>query len=189
MLFRSWFSELTASVDAGNNEVIFGSGEALGMGTTAHWKNLVDLSPTTSLEVGLSGTTGLNAYDGRTIVGGADVTLKGGGRGRRQFNKYVWQTEYIFAAPGGSDSVDGLYSTVEYAVTRRFWVGGRFDWMGVAVPVEPVFAGTAIVVFAPTEFSALRLQYQRQFLPDDHAIDSVVGQLNFTIGAHPAHAY
>ena len=85
----------------------------------------------------------------------------------------------------------GLYSTVEYSFTRRLWLGGRFDAVGLPEPEEGgrTFAGSLVAVFAPTEFSGLRLQAQRQFVADGHTVDSIVGQLNFTIGAHPAHAY
>jgi hypothetical protein len=189
-----WFSELTLGVDRGTNEIVLGSGEPDGLGAMAHWKNLFDLSSGTTLELGASGLTGANAYDGQSVVAGADVTLRSHGRGRRQFNKLVWQSEYLWMDVEGATAdsrLGGLYSTVEYAITRRFWLGGRYDLVGIPEPPEGgrSHAATLIGVFAPSEFSAIRLQGQRQFLPDDHTVDSVVAQLNFTIGAHPAHAY
>ena len=72
---------------------------------------------------------------------------------------------------------------------RRWWLGGRFDAVGIPTDADRTWAGTLIGVFAPTEFSALRLQAQRQALPDGHTADSLTAQLNFTIGNHPAHAY
>jgi hypothetical protein len=194
LLPTPWFSELTLGVDRGSNEVVYGSGKPGGIGAMAHWKNLFDLSYTTSVEVGLSGATGEDAFDGRSVVGGVDVTLKGHGSGRHQWNRFVWQNEYLFMSrPGAPDDarLGGAYSTFEYALTRRLWLGARGDIVGVPEPDEGgrSYAATLIGVLAPTEFSALRVQAQRQFLPGGHTADSVVGQLNFTIGVHPAHSY
>jgi hypothetical protein len=83
----------------------------------------------------------------------------------------------------------GGYSTLEYSLGKRWWIGGRGDYVGLASDEDPTTAGSLIVVLAPTEFSAFRVQAQRQFLPEGHTADSLVGQLNFTIGTHPAHSY
>ncbi len=191
LLPTPWFSELTIGGDAGNNEVVLGSGDPEGLSGMVHWKNLFDLGETATLEAGISGLIGKNAFDGRSIVAGADVTIKGGGRGRRQWNRYVWQNEFLIMDRQGADEdarLGGLYSTFEYALSRRWWIGGRYDYVGVFSD-DTAMAGTLIGVFAPTEFSAVRIQAQRQFLPDGHTADSIVGQLNFTLGAHPAHSY
>jgi hypothetical protein len=192
LLPTPWFSELTVGVDAGNNEVVYASGDPLGMGTMAHWKNLFDLGESTTLEAGLSGLTGANAYDGQSEVAGADLTLKSHGRANRQFNRVVWQNEFLFMLRGGAsedEKLGGLYSTLEYAFTKRFWAGGRFDWVGLTSDEDSTTAATLIAILAPTEFSAVRLQGQRQFLPGGHDVDSLIAQLNFTIGVHPAHSY
>jgi hypothetical protein len=194
LLPTPWYSELTLGVDRGTNEVALGSGDPLGISGMAHWKNLFDLSYDTSVEIGLSGLTGKNAFDGNTVVGGADVTFKSHGRGAHQWNRLIWQNEYLLMKRDGAPEdaqVGGLYSTVEYSISRLFWVGGRFDFVGLPEPKEGgnTLAATGILVLAPTEFSAVRLQYQHQWLPDGHAVDSVTSQLNFTIGVHPAHSY
>ncbi len=195
LLPAPWFSELTLGVDAGSNEVVLGSGAPGGVGTMAHWRNLVDLGDTTTLELGVSGLTGLAAAGGRSVVGGIDLTLKGHGTGARQFQRIVWQNELLVAQrrdAGTTTTVaDGLYSTLEGSFSRRFWLGGRFDVVGLDADTAAgrTLGASVIGVFAPTEFSAYRLQAQRQFLPDGHTSDSLVGQLSFTLGAHPAHAY
>lgn len=190
-----WFSEISVGVDSGRNEVLYGSGVPEGVGSLVHLKNLVDLSYATSLELGLSGATGLDAFDGRSSVGGVDLTVKSHGRGRRQWRKIVWQSEALYAVRENADvdeKIGGLYSTLEGAFARCWWVGGRFDWVGL--PPDPdlgtTVAGTAIVVLAPTEFSSFRLQGQHQVALDSgRSVDSLVGQLDFTIGVHPAHGY
>ncbi len=193
-----WYSQLTLGVDAGQNEGVLGSGDAGGFGYLAHWKNLVDLGDNYSVEVGASGLSGLDDIGGQSVVGGVDVTVKGHGSARHQWNRLVWQNEFIFADKGRAPSaskpgqqIGGLYSTLEYSFTKRFWLGGRFDMVGLPKPVDggQTFGATAIAVLAPTEFSCFRLQAQRQFLPGGHTADSLTGQLSFVIGVHPAHSY
>lgn len=190
LLPTPWYSEITLGVDAGNNDVVMGSGDPLGIGTMAHWKNQFDLSSGTSAELGLSGLTGLDAFAGRSTVGGVDLTLKSHGHARHQYNRVIWQSELMYRDVGGAGDaakLGGLYSDLDYSLSHRVWIGGRFDYVGFGAP--QTYGATLIGVLAPTEFSAFRLQAQRQFLPDGHTADSIVGQLNFTIGLHPAHSY
>ena len=189
-----WFSELTLGVDRGSHEIVLNSGEPDGARCDGPLAEPVRPFVGHDPRDRVSGLSGLNAYDGRSALAGTDVTLKSHGRGRRQFNKLIWQSEYLWMDVDGAPAdarLGGLYSTIEYAIARRFWLGGRYDLVGIPEPPGggQTQAATLIGVFVPTEFSALRLQAQRQFLPDDHTIDSVVAQLDFTIGAHPAHSY
>ncbi len=192
LLPTPWYSEVTAQVDRGSNELLFNSGKPEGFGYLAHWKNQFDLSYDTSAELGVSGTAGENDAGGWSKVGGVDLTLKSHGRGRHQFNRVIWQSEFMFMSRDGADARDlgGVYSTLEYSLDSRVWVGARYDYLGIAAGAEDqAQAASAIFVFAPTEFSAFRVQAQRQWVPGGHTVDSVVGQLDFTIGVHPAHSY
>ena len=194
LLPTPWYSEISLGVDRGTHEIVLGSGKPEGLGLMGRWKNLIELSYEASLEIGASALTGPNAFGGRSVVAGADLTLKAHGRGHHQWNRVVWQTEYLFMRrPGAPEDamIGGLYSTIQISPTRRFWVGGRFDAVGLPAPVEGerTFAASGLVVFAPTEFSAIRVQYQHQWVAGGHTVDSLVAQLNFTIGAHPAHVY
>ncbi len=191
LLPTPWFSEITLGVDSGANEGVLGSGDPEGLGALGHWRNLFDLSQTTTFELGVSGLTGRNAYDGRSVVGGLDLTVRGHGSSRRQWNRLIWQSELMYMAVDGApeERLGGLYSTLEGSLTRRFWLGGRFDYVGIASDGPPTVAGTLIAAYAPTEFSVMRLQAQHQALPDGHSVDSVVAQLNVTIGTHPTHSY
>lgn len=194
LLPTSWYSELTFGVDRGSNEVVLGSGQAGGLGFLAHWSNLIDLSDDYTAAIGVSGLTGENAFRNQSFVGGLDLTIKGHGSGFHQWNRLIWQSEYLYMHRAGAPKdarLGGLYSTLEYSLNQRFWVGGRVDVVGLPEPEEGgrTYGASAILVLAPTEFSAVRLQYQHQFVPGGHGIDQVLMQLNFTIGVHPAHSY
>lgn len=188
-----WYSELTLSVDRGTNELALGSGDPLGFGYLGHWKNMFDLSDDTSVELGVSGLTGLDSAGQYGETAGVDLTLKSHGRARHQFNRLVWQNEYLWSHKPGvteDETLGGLYSTLEYSFSKLVWIGGRFDAVGFpSVDDAHTFGAIGILVLAPTEFSAVRLQGQRQFLPQGHTVDSVAAQLNFTLGVHPAHSY
>ncbi|GDX83249.1 hypothetical protein LBMAG42_50600 [Deltaproteobacteria bacterium] len=193
LLPTPWYSELTASVDRGSNEGLFNSGNPTGFGYLAHWKNQIDLSYESSIELGLSGAAGENDGGGVTKLGGVDVTFKSHGRGQHQFNRVIWQSELMFMDRDGDGArqLGGLYSTLEYSLSSHVWIGGRYDLVGLPAlrDTERAQAASLIGVYAPTEFSAFRLQAQHQWLPGGHTVDSIVGQLNFTIGVHPAHSY
>lgn len=187
-----WYSEVILGVDAGNNEVLYGSGLPEGLGSYARWKNLAELGELATVELGVSGHTGLNAFDGRSALGGADLTLRGQGRAQNQWRRVIWQNELLVMSRENAEDdamLGGLYSTLQVSPSRRVWVGGRFDYVGLLSTEAPTLGATAIAMITPTEFSAFRLQAQRQFLPDGHTVDSVVAQANFTIGTHPAHNY
>ncbi|MSQ02083.1 MAG: hypothetical protein EXR71_09360 [Myxococcales bacterium] len=192
LLPTPWYSEILVSADRGSHAVLFNSGKPAGFGYLAHWKNLLALSYETSVELGVSGAAGQNDDEGLSKLGGVDITVKSHGRGSRQRNRLIWQSELMFLDRDGERgrTLGGVYSTVEYSLTSRVWLGGRYDYLGIAGrDSDQAQAATAIFVYAPTEFSAVRVQAQRQWAPAGHTVDSVVGQLNFTIGAHPAHSY
>jgi hypothetical protein len=120
------------------------------------------------------------------------MTIRARGHGRNQWKRLLWQTEYLWMKREGAEEdalLGGLYSTLEVSFSRHWWLGGRFDYVGLPTDTGNSLAATGIVVLALTEFSAVRLQYQHQWLPEGPAVDSVAAQLNFTIGTHPAHNY
>jgi hypothetical protein len=191
LLPTPWYSEVTLGVDAGGNDLIYGSGDPLGLGSFGHLKNLFDFG-NTSLELGVSGLHGEDRWGGPSNGGAVDLTLKSHGASRHQFNRLTWQSEAMIVDQAEAPVLrqqSGLYSTLEYSFSKRFWLGGRYDLAGLTQFEDPAQGATLIGVLVPTEFSAFRLQAQRQFLPGGHTIDSVVGQLDFTLGTHPAHSY
>jgi hypothetical protein len=97
----------------------------------------------------------------------------------------AWRDE-----PGPAEERFGAFIFGQYQLTRRFYVGGRYD---VVEPpqaeVGTVHAGQAILRFFPTEFSQLRLAYERQAPEDEDAIHRVLLQLTCTLGPHRPHPF
>jgi hypothetical protein len=198
LLPTPWFSEVDLLLLEGENDLFNGplNDDFLYM---THLKNLVELTDELTAELGGSFAYGRNdlvngPYNSTTLVG-ADLTFKWKPSGRELYRTLIWQTEFIQSS---RDVVKkGFYSLVQYQFARRWWAQGRYDFF--TIPRDTVGGGgevsqdkiryTALVAFAPSEFSALRLQYN--FLDQSAAENEhqVLLQLNFTFGSHPAHKY
>ncbi len=198
LLPTPWFSEFNILFLEGDNDLFAGplNDDFLYL---AHWKNLVDLTDELTAELGGSFgygrndlTTGPYNY---TTLAGADLTFKWKPSGRELYRTLVWQTEFIQSS---RDVVkNGIYTLLQYQFARRWWAQGRYDFF--TIPRDTVGGGgevaqdknrySALLAFAPSEFSALRLQYN--FLDQSAAENEhqVLLQLNFTFGSHPAHKY
>jgi hypothetical protein len=205
-----WFSEVSLQALRGHVEGNpgFNTGSANDLLSVAHLKNLWDVSENLTAEFGLSGALGKNQLDqgadnskGTTDILGADLTFKWRPTVGGKYHAIIWTTEYMnrtLRRPLDTTSQgQGYASWVQYQFGERWWIEGRAEYLkasdtDAAEPLKlPVNQRkyTALIGFFPSEFSGYRLQYS--YLNDgaekpDHA---VMLQANFTIGAHPAHAY
>ncbi len=198
LLPTPWFSELTFQGLAGENESLFRfSEEAKRRGAyLGHWKNFFDLTDSTTLEVGQSYVAGRNSDAGHRLSQsvGFDLTMKWRPLQRATERALIWQSEYIYSRQDRDrDSRTrggGLYSSLQYQFARRWWIQGRYDFVGA-----PKFDDgrkhrwTTLLAFAPSEFSAVRLQHSYTTQERGSPVNQLLLQLNFTIGSHPAHQY
>lgn len=203
-----WFSELTLQTFSLENEALFKDAVASTnpptgkTGFLGRFRNLWDFSDDLTLELGVSGSTGKNAYGFQTVATGSDLTLKWRPTEGGKYHALVWNTEYLGARrkgrsdPAGSgendEKVGGLTSSLQLQFAERWWIQARAEIFGLPEnSVERLHTKqSALLGFFPSEFSGIRLQYDlendRTRPRGDHAITL---QYNVTIGAHPAHAY
>lgn len=191
-----WFSEFTFQGMQGDNSNLFVlSDDASPQGAfLGHWKNFFDLSDESTLEFGNSYVGGRNSGSGYSQAIGVDLTLKWIPLKRAQDRALIWQNEYIYSSVDRDDSArretGGLYTSLQYRLSRLWWLQGRYDLLGAPNSREGMdHKWTLLAALVPSEFSALRLQYsrtQREFGDD---IDQILFQLNYTLGSHPAHKY
>ena len=116
----------------------------------------------------------------------------------------VWTAEYTQARrrfvedtnnPGSYLSNDGrsaLSTWLQYQFQKRWW--GQYRYEEVAnldnSTVGKVTKQSALMAFVPTEFSALRLQFDYIDDPSNtKAEQRATLQLNISMGAHPAHTF
>jgi hypothetical protein len=195
LLPTSWFSELTFQGMAGHNEGLFrlnGDGKPRGA-YLGHWKNFVDLSDETTLEVGNSVLAGRNSNSGHpwSEAVGVDLTTKWRPSKERAL---VWQAEYIYfnrdRDGNNSRRGGGLYSSLQYQFASRWWIQGRYDLLGIPkLDDGRKNRWSTLLAFVMSEFSAIRLQHSYTAQDRGGPLNEILLQFNFTIGSHPAHQY
>ena len=188
-----WFLELTLQALGTTNTKIFnspGSGDYAGV---ASLKNLWDLSDSTTFEVSTYGTEGPNSGGGQSYVFGSDIILKWRPAEGGKYKAVIWQTEYLNGnlQSTANPRLSGIASWVQYQFAERWWVQARAEYEGLPPKATGLTAKrkqSALLGFFPSEFSGFRVQYDHLLADqgDGHAVEL---QWNFSIGAHPAHAY
>ncbi len=206
-----WFSELTGGVyqavaaDA-DHPLDFGSTRHDNVPYLGHFKNELDLSESTTLELGQSILQGRGADGVLHSAYGADVTFRNVPPKTSNARGWILQGEYI--QKGSSPGVgyvreqDGGYASFQYRLSQRWWMGFRgeqarrsFADFVVDDAGNPlagtVTRGSVNLAWVPTEFSFVRLEYShaRADAGNHRSDDRLMIQMSYTIGYHPAHAY
>ena len=172
----------------------------------AHLETFFDLTDALSLELGGSTLFHKDTHGHWQGVWGADLTLKWVPTDAARYTSFEWITEYMH---GRRDEIarDGLYTGFRYQMAQRWWIqlrGAVLDLAGEAE--EKGVRGSLLLAFAPSERTAIRLQYAYEDVlegDDDHggdaehahdehdaeAVHEFFLQVIVSIGAHPAHAY
>lgn len=195
-----WFSELTFQAVSGKSEGLtqFKSQVPGAFVGVAHWKNLWELSDETTLDIGGSGASGKNTFDSSTTIYGIDTTLKWRPVIFGASRAIIWSTELMnrdLNRAGSRERGRGLVTSLQYQLASRWWIQGRAEHLAIrdddtALPMaENKRKQSVLVGFVPSEFSSLRAQYDH-LNDDSQKVEHKLSlQLNFSIGAHPAHTY
>ncbi len=195
-----WWSELTVYGVDGRAEIFENGHRDLAFG--ARWSNLWDVSDNGTLELGGSWLTGPSAHHAyeRTDLKGVDLTFKWVGDSRNDASVTASLELILPEGEEGFDAPRGMFGYVRGQIRRDWWMGFGAGYVGNEVVVSESggdFPWTRLLdtkevkanlVFAPSEFSALRAEVS---LRDKGSTGDlrVSLQWNFTIGSHPAHLY
>lgn len=159
----------------------------------AHLKNSFDLTPASNLELGVSWATAIVEEEevrARTNLYGVDLTLRWK---PPQFSKYrsaILQAEAIWRDEAGiGETKAGGFVYGQWQLSRRWYVGARGDWVEPPEEEGSLGGGQLLVKWFPTEFSQLRLAYERLDPDAGGAIDRLIFQTTFALGPHRPHAY
>jgi hypothetical protein len=159
----------------------------------AHLKNSIDLSPAANLEIGASWATAIVEEEElrtRTNVYGIDVTWRWK---PPQFSKYrsaILQAEAIWRDEAGiGETKTGGFAFAQWQLSRRWYVGARGDWVEPPEEGGTLAGGQLLIKWFPTEFSQLRLAYERQDPEEGDALDRLIFQTTFALGPHRPHAF
>jgi hypothetical protein len=180
----------------------------------ARWLNGLDLTDTTSVNAGLSALRGPNATgaDAFTTIYGADLYVKWKpAQNERGFPFVAWQTEFLrrnyeavdsagVGLPDATLKDQGYYTQFLWGFQPRWVAGLRYEHADGNDPNGNAAADpfrddrtrvSPNLTFYPTEFSKIRLQYNRdraEHLPDRTA-DSLWLQFEIGLGGHSAHKF
>src|SRR5207244_3867744 len=115
----------------------------------------------------------------------------------------AWQTEYFQRHFDGDDLTisqndGGIYSQLVYQFAQRWYLGGRYDYLGLPVSqfVKVTQRYSTSVTFGASEFSRWRLYGENEVvkasdLPNTSPVSSIAVMLQYEIsmGAHGAHSF
>ena len=175
----------------------------------AHLKNSIDLSEASNLELGASfGTSNApgeeaegEEAEGRTNLYGLDAIWRWKPPQTAKYRSAILQAEVAWReteeSEAGLGNVKfgrwkvGYFLFGQWQLSRRTFVGARLDYAEPPIGEGPRSreAGQVLLRYFPTEFSQLRLAYERQDPDPGDAVDRLLFQATFAIGPHRPHAY
>jgi hypothetical protein len=196
---KGLFMEATAQVfrgDSGDDlSPLFRASRASDVSTVEHLRTYKDLSESTNLDLGLSYARGHNdqGTDFLTNLYGIDATLRWKPLRRSIYHSFVGRGEFIWSQrqelPTEQKSF-GFYTSGDYQLGRRWFLGGRFDYADRAKFSNLTDKGGSVVLtYWPSEFSQVRGQYRHTSYAEGREANEVLFQLLFSLGAHGAHPF
>jgi len=154
--------DLTFEITNGQNEVSFDGGDSDDFLYSLHLKNFFDLTPNATLELGLSGVTGVNDPAGkqRSFVEGIDLTYRWKPVRYNRYRSFTVQSEFLFSqreqAAGSNVNSFGFFTFLQYQLTQRLFLSARFDYAEFPDSGDlNQKAISGILTFWPSEFETL----------------------------------
>jgi len=148
----------------------------------------------------------VNAALARQTTVGLDATFRWRPLEQGLYRSFILQGEFMrqlnrdpenFPPPlglpdyaGPRRDFSGAYVFARYQVSRRTFIGGRYDWVqdpeaeGVSLT-----AGSGVLTFFPSEFSKLIASVERRSLKGFGGTTRLLLQASFAIGPHKPHPF
>ena len=166
----------------------------------AHLKNFWDLSANSTLELGLSGISGVNSTDHTTNIGAVDLTFKWKPVKFNTYKSFTFQNELYYShATFDSTAVKsiGFYSMLSFQFAKRWFLTTRYDYTNLPQSAQFVEqAGSATIGWYATEFQKIELQGKFTAANEEDIENNFEKNFSqvflrwiFVIGSHGAHQY
>jgi len=160
----------------------------------AHLKNFFDLSPNTTLELGLSGITGVNSFDLRTNIVAIDLTCKWKPVQFNTYRSFTWQSEAWFSKADTSKNnvvnTFGMYSFINYQISKRLFITGMYSHSDKPYSVSDIENSySATVGWYATEFQKIEIEGKITSGNVEKEPIQILLRWIFVIGVHGAHQY
>jgi len=208
---RWLFLEGTGQVFRGDSADVFRTVNKNDVSVVGHLRGYHDINDNTNLDVGLSYARGHNDADPLTSrfvsnLYGIDATLRWKPLERAIYHSFQSRSEFIWNQRQqlpATRKAFGWYSSAEYQLGRRWFVGGRYDWSDHQRNQYHDSGGSALLTYWPSEFAQIRGQYRHMnygplanapLAPPASNLNSIqtnelLLQVQFAIGAHGAHPF
>ncbi len=165
------------------------------LSTVEHLRGYKDITESTNVDIGLSYSRGHNdvGSDFLTQLYGVDATVRWKPLRRSIYHSFIGRSEFIWSQRqeiGQEQRGFGFYTSADYQLGRRWFVGARYDRSDRARFANLTDKGTSVVVtYWPSEFSQVRGQYRYTDYAEGIKANEFLMQLIFSLGAHGAHPF
>jgi hypothetical protein len=182
--------------DSGDEQhPLFRATDKSDVSVVGHLRAFKDLTESTNLDLGVSYARGHNdqGSDFLTQLYGIDATVRWKPLRRSIYHSFVGRSELIWSQrqqmPFEQRSF-GFYTSGDYQLGRRWFVGGRFDRSSRSEFANLTDQGaSAVLTYWPSEFSQIRGQYRFTRYAGNIDTHELLLQLMFSLGAHGAHPF
>ena len=192
------FMELTGQVfrgeSGGTEHPLYQAYNKSDVSAVAHLRTYKDITESSNIDLGASYSRGYNTAGPNflTHLYGIDATLRWKPLRRSIYHSFVGRTELIWSQRQQlpfEQRAFGFYTSGDYQLGRRWFVGGRYDRSGEAANANAIDKGfSAVLTYWPSEFSQIRGQYEFTHYGNLDA-HQLFMQLQFSLGAHGAHPF
>lgn len=161
----------------------------------AHLRSYKDITESTNVDLGVSYARGHNDQGSNflTQLYGIDATLRWKPLRRSIYHSFVGRGEFIWSQRQQSpfeQRAFGFYTSGDYQLGRRWFVGGRFDRSDRSEFANLTDQGGSVVLtYWPSEFSQVRGQYRFTRYAGNIDTNELLLQVMFSLGAHGAHPF
>jgi hypothetical protein len=189
------FLEGTAQLFRGDSEGLFESTRRSNLLAVTHLRGYRDISESTNLDLGFSYARGHNTFGPSLVtqIYGVDATLRWKPLRRAIYRSFVARSEFVWSRAEqtlGTTKPFGYYVSGEYQLSRRWFLGGRFDRSErMSSPLARDTGGSILLTYWPSEFSQVRGQLRRTRYAERMTANEFLFQFLFSIGAHAAHPF
>lgn len=192
---KGLFLEATGQVLRGDSADVFTSSKRSDVSAVAHLRGYRDISESTNIDIGASYARGHNDLGSQflTQLYGVDATLRWKPLRRSIYHSFVGRSEFIWSQREQMPRLQrsfGWYAAGDYQFGRRWFGGARYDRSDRSHNDSLTDSGTSLVLtYWPSEFSQIRGQYRLTRYAEHLDAHEFLMQLQFSLGAHGAHAF
>jgi hypothetical protein len=188
------FLEATGEVYNGDNG-IWKSYQRSDLGYVGRLRGYRDLTEGANIDLGTSYSYGHNnsGPDFTTKIAAVDATFRYRPLRRAIYRRFIGRTELMWSRrgqPNGNQNAFGMYASVDYQFSQRWFAGVRIDLSDRATDATRRDKSQSLLLtYWPSEFSQIRGQYRRTAYADGPTANELLFQFLFSIGAHGAHVF